>query len=102
MKYKLLFASLLISGTTMVATAQQQRMKPEETEIWEPVPKQVTPGKNFSEPPSDAIVLFNGKDLSQWVMTNDTTTPAQWTVANGVLTVKKDKGNIQTKQSFQD
>ena len=77
-------------------------MKPEETEVWEPVPRTVTPGKTFSDAPSDAIVLFDGKDLSKWVATNDTTSAAQWTVADGIMTVKKDKGNIQTRQSFLD
>jgi hypothetical protein len=101
MKYRVLFASVLFTGSFMSADAQQ-RMKPEETELWEPVPKVVTPGKTFGDPPSDAIVLFDGKNLDQWVTTNDTTAPAQWTVANGILTVRKDKGNIQTRQSFQD
>ena len=102
MIYTLILTTLLIAANAVVAFAQQQRMKPEETELWEPVPATVNAGKTFSDAPSDAIVLFDGKDLSRWVRTNDTTKPAEWTVANGVLTVKKDRGNIQTKQSFQD
>lgn len=39
--------------------------KPEDTEFYEPVPPKVNPGKN-NQPPSDAIVLFDGKDLSKW------------------------------------
>jgi hypothetical protein len=31
-----------------------------------PEPVVVTPGKTDSDPPSDAIVLFDGKDLSKW------------------------------------
>jgi hypothetical protein len=50
-------------------------------------------------PPSDAIVLFDGSNVDQWVNTQDKT-PANWTVANGLLTVKKPGGNIETKRSF--
>jgi hypothetical protein len=89
----------LITGGIFMATAQQ-KAKPEDTEVWEPVPKVVTPGKDFSAP-SDAIVLFDGKNLDQWVTVKDNT-PAKWTVGDGVFTVKKGTGNIQTKQSFGD
>src|SRR5712671_624138 len=75
--------------------------KPEETEVWEPVPKVVTPGANNTAPPSDAIVLFDGKNLDEWVSAQDKA-PAKWTVANGVLTVNKAAGNIETKRSFRN
>jgi hypothetical protein len=42
-----------------------QKMKPQETEVWEPEPVIVTPGEGTA-PPSDAIVLFDGKDLNKW------------------------------------
>lgn len=77
--------------------------KPEETEVWEPVPAAVTPGANNSGAPSDAIVLFNGTNLDEWVSDRDHS-PARWTVANGVMTVNKEKGagNIETKRRFRD
>ena len=78
----------------------QQKMKPEETEFYTPVPQVVTPGKSCGDAPSDAIILFDGKDLSQWVLAGDTTQPADWIVNKGIITVKKTSGNIQTKQSF--
>jgi hypothetical protein len=74
--------------------------KHEDTEFYTPVPKKVTPGKIITDPPSDAIILFNGKNLDQWVMTDDRTQPAKWIVADGILTVNKKTGNIETKQSF--
>jgi hypothetical protein len=79
------------------------RPKPEETEVWEPVPKVVTPGATNGAPPSDAIALFDGKNLDEWVSNRDKT-PAQWTVADGVMTVNKGKGvgNIETKKTFRD
>ncbi len=51
-------------------------------------------------PPADAIILFDGKDLSKWGGKGSGET-AHWKVENGVLTVQP-KGNIWTKESFQD
>ncbi|MBF9255127.1 DUF1080 domain-containing protein [Pontibacter sp. 172403-2] len=100
MTYKLVLTALL-AGSFFMAKAQQ-KAKPEDTEVWEPVPEVVTPGKVVIEAPSDAIVLFDGKNLDKWVMTDDRTKPAKWTVANGILTVNKETGNIETKQDFKD
>lgn len=79
--------------------ASQNQAKPEDTEVLQPVPKVVTPGVTCGAPPSDAIVLFDGKNLDEWVSVQDKS-PAQWTVAGGVLTVNKKAGNIETKRSF--
>ena len=75
--------------------------KPQDTEQWTPVPAVVTPGASDGAPPSDAIVLFDGKSLGQWVNTKDKS-PAGWTVADGVLTVNKAAGNIETRKSFRN
>jgi hypothetical protein len=88
------------AAPTAAAPAAPQG-KPEETEVWEPVPKVVTPGANNSAPPSDAIVLFDGTNLDQWVSTKEKAA-AGWTVANGVITVDKKAGNIETKRSFKN
>jgi hypothetical protein len=82
--------------------AQNEKMKAEDTEFYTPVPPVVTPGKALGDAPSDAIILFGGKDLSQWVSNKDTTKPAQWTVNGDAFTVKKGTGDIQTKQRFTD
>lgn len=87
-------------GTASAGT-QAGGAKPEETEVWEPVPKVVTPGATCYAPPSDAIVLFDGKNLDEWVSNRDKS-PAKWTVADGVLTVKKSEGNIETKRAFKN
>jgi hypothetical protein len=97
MIYQLLFTTLL-TGSFIMATAQENA-KPEDTEVWGPVPAIVTPGTTGSDAPSDAIVLFDGKNLDQWVTTDDKS-PAEWIVDGGILTVKKGTGNIETKQVF--
>jgi hypothetical protein len=79
--------------------AQAPKGRPEDTEVWTPVPRIVTPGRTDESPPSDAIVLFDGRSLDQWVSVKDHG-PAQWAVADGILTVNKAAGNIETKRSF--
>jgi hypothetical protein len=62
----------------------------------------VTPGKTFSHlapPPSDAVVLFNGKDLSKWKSAKG---PAGWKVEHGYMEIAKNSGSIQTVDEFGD
>ncbi|MBY0347790.1 MAG: DUF1080 domain-containing protein [Hydrotalea flava] len=76
---------------------------PKETEQWSPVPPIVTPGMSaFTNPPSDAIILFDGKNLNAWENANNPSQPADWMVSKGILTVNKKAGNIQTKETFTD
>ena len=60
---------------------------------WEE-PRQVTPGKNNQDPPSDAVILFDGVDTNAW---NNAET---WSVTDGFLIVGK--GMISTKEAFGD
>jgi hypothetical protein len=76
--------------------------KAHETEYYSPVPPVITPGNNFSTPPSDAIILFDGRNEDEWVQSKDTTSADKWTVADGILTVNKASGDIQTKKRFTD
>lgn len=64
--------------------------------------KIITPGKASNDAPSDAIVLFDGKNLDEWVTTQDTSKAADWIMAKNIITVNKKVGNIQTKKSFTD
>ena len=73
---------------------------PKLSEIYSPVPKVVTPGKTQADPPSDAIVLFDGKNLDAWKSADGS--PAKWKVENGIVTVAAGTGTIQTKQGFGD
>ncbi|WP_233268758.1 3-keto-disaccharide hydrolase [Mucilaginibacter lacusdianchii] len=98
--FKLITTGLLVSSFYMANA--QQKAKPEDTEVWDPIPKVVAPGKSTLDAPSDAIVLFDGKNLNEWVTTEDRNKPAEWTVSGGILTVKKSAGNIETKRSFKN
>ena len=75
--------------------------RPEDTEQWEPVPLKVLPGANDGDAPSDAIVLFDGHSLDQWVMAKDRS-PARWRIEDGTLVVDKTFGNIETKRLFKN
>jgi len=100
----LLAAATFAAGLQACAQAPAgAKPKHEDTELYQPVPPLVTPAATVGMPPSDAIVLFDGKDTHQWVSARDSTTPADWEVHDGVMTVKKGGvGNIQTKQKFKD
>lgn len=78
-------------------------MKPEMTEIWEPEVRVVTPAKKLGDAPSDAIILFDGKNLDQWVSQKDLTKPAPWKIVdNDHMEVVPQSGGIQTKLKFGD
>jgi hypothetical protein len=100
MKKQIIFFFLIL--VTISTFAQQQNdMKPEMTEIWDPEVKIITPGKKTIEPPSDAIILFNGIDINkEW--TNIDGGEPEWIVENGNITVKKGTGPIKTKRVFDD
>jgi 3-keto-disaccharide hydrolase len=63
-------------------------------------PVVVTPATTSGGAPSDAIVLFDGKDLSRWVTQKDGTTPAAWDIVDGAMQVKPKAGGIQSKDAF--
>jgi Domain of Unknown Function (DUF1080) len=100
----LLIAALLgtrVLAATPIPDAASQGPRPEDSEQWQPVPSVVTPGASDTAPPSDAIVLFDGKTLGDWVDARDHT-PARWPVHDGVFTVDKSLGNIETRRQFRN
>jgi len=99
MKQIFILTALLL--TLSFESHSQERAKPEETEYYTPVPRVVTPGAIFSDAPSDAIILFDGRNLDQWVNTKDSL-PAKWILSDNVMTVNKSTGDIQTRSSFSD
>lgn len=76
----------------------EEPTKPEETELYRPVPPKVS--LNESGIPSDAIVLFDGTNLDNWISSRDST-EAKWKLNDdGSMTVADKTGDIQTKQNF--
>ena len=74
-------------------------------DINRPAPRLVTPGATPGAPPSDAIVLFDGADLSKWETPNRTTGkmgPATWIVENGSIYAEDRTGELVTKERFGD
>jgi 3-keto-disaccharide hydrolase len=68
-----------------------------------PAPPVITPGTSSTqdEPgkaPSDAVVLFDGTDLSKWTSGNGG--PAKWLVRDGYMQIVKGTGSIKSKQKF--
>lgn len=70
-----------------------------------PLPPVIDPGTPSTQdspgrPPSDAVVLFDGKDLSKWAHKDGS--PAKWKVENGYAEVVAKTGYIYTRDSFGD
>ncbi|TDH27435.1 DUF1080 domain-containing protein [Segetibacter sp. 3557_3] len=95
-------ALLAITTSLLFTSGLFAQAKPEDTEYYTPVPPIVKPGSGPFDAPADAIILFDGKNIGEWVMSNDTTAKAKWIVDNGMMTVDKKTGDIQTKRRFTD
>ncbi|MDP4188601.1 MAG: DUF1080 domain-containing protein [Bacteroidota bacterium] len=93
---KRILCSLLLLFFSHFAKSQ---MRPEETEVWSPVPPVITVDAQ-SGIPSDAIILFDGTNLNAWV--NEKGEKAKWNVNDGILTVLPGSGSILTRQQFAD
>jgi hypothetical protein len=68
-----------------------------------PRPPVVKPGARFSDmapPPADAVVLFDGTDLSKWQVSNGDA--AKWKIESGYMEVAPKSGSIRTKDLFAD
>lgn len=96
---QLLFSALLFFF--FASPSFSQITDPKATEVWNPVPRVVTPGDG-TKPPSDAIVLFSGNNLNEWISAKDSSA-AKWDLnRDSSITVKPGTGDIQTKRNFGD
>jgi hypothetical protein len=91
---KRLFLLLLLISTKLFSQDD-----PKLTEVWTPVPNIITAGVNGSAP-SDAIILFNGSNLDEWVNSKGET--PGWEVKDGILTVVPGTSAIISKKQFAD
>lgn len=110
---KRIVLSLAFLGITLLSYAQSsipagyqhpdtKGMSPQMSEFYAPVPAKVAPGDAAtSSAPSDAVVLFDGKNLDKWCTSKGL--PAGWKVnGDGTMTIVKKAGDIQTKDNFND
>lgn len=95
-----IWVGIFIGSLLSTVSIAQQKDDPKATELWTPTPKIVTPGLSNSDAPSDAIILFDGKNLNEWRSSKDTASAAGWIVSKGIITVKKGTGDIQTNRLF--
>ena len=92
-------AACLLAVFPVLALAQatgDQARDPARTDAWKPVPVAVATPRDAA--PSDAVVLFDGKDLSAWE--GEAGGKAPWAVADGAFTVVPGSEGIRTKQRF--
>jgi hypothetical protein len=110
-KTTLTLLTLLTAVGLASAQLQPNKQTPESSEIWEPKPPVVTPGTYSpntagTSAPSDAIVLFDGKNADQWVANKgytptNSTAPLQWPVRDGVM-YSSTTSSAMSKQQFGD
>ena len=86
-----------LSGVIMTQTTQEPAPFPPPNNE----PAVVTPGQTNSAPPSDAVVLFDGKDMLKWRSLKEGG-EAKWQVKDGYVQVVPSTGDIATKQEFGD
>ncbi len=114
------FSRLLFPVTLMASLMAQEPARPDHTlgydntpflpggkwrvhDVSRPHPQVVTPGKEDRLPPSDAIVLFDGKDLSHWTTSvNGQPTAPKWKLEDGHMEVVDGAGGITTTEKFRD
>jgi hypothetical protein len=120
------FLLLSAAGSAALANAQQGDIRPrtpaddgftdtpmEPDMPWHvhdpnrPHPKQITPASTPGGPPSDAVVLFDGKDLSKWYhrgrgATAGKQVDAGWKVGDGYFEVARGFGDLLTREKFGD
>jgi 3-keto-disaccharide hydrolase len=99
MAERITFAAAAVLATLASSVQAQTQVDPKLTEVWEPVPRVVTPGRGNAAP-SDALVLFDGKDLSEWESVKGG--PVKWAIGGAAFTVSKGTGDIRTKRAFGD
>ena len=102
---------LLIAWTGLLLPAASQLSYAQVQTTWKihdperPVPTAIDPGTASTQdlpgrPPSDATVLFDGKELSKWAHKDGSA--AKWKVENGYAEVVAKTGYIYTRESFGD
>ena len=96
---KSIFFTLVLFIVSLSAWAQEEKMKPELTEDWSRNPEKIPPGEGRNAP-SDAILLFDSKNLEEWVNAGDTAKAPTWYAFDDVLVCNPKTGSIKTTRKF--
>jgi hypothetical protein len=104
-RFAMLFLSTALGAFAIEALPARPVMTPdlpppEATEVWTPVPPVVTAPADA--PPSDAIVLFDGRNLDAWESVKTLDAPAPWKIQDGAAIVVPKSGGIRTRARFGD
>jgi hypothetical protein len=96
---------VVVAGTQPLGWSQEAQQQWGPNDRNRPEPPIIIPGTESSQampgrPPSDAIVLFNGKDLNNWEEVKGG--PAKWTVGKGYFATVPNTGDIWTKDKYGD
>lgn len=88
-----IFATLSVQGQGK----DRNSLDPSVTEVWEPVPPKVNIVDGI---PSDATVLFDGRNFDKWEGSNGS--EVGWDLIDGAMQVKPGTGYLHTKEEFGD
>jgi len=95
-------AAILLTTAAIIASGQVSTKWPQHS-MDRPQPAVVSPGPFAAfPPPSDAIILFDGRSLAGWRSADHAGEPAKWKVADGYMEVVAGAGGIESKEAFGD
>lgn len=99
MKTSITLLSVLVCIHANAQDEWRQKIDSKSTELWNPVAV-VVPGSATGQAPSDAIILFDGKNLAEWE--SERSGESLWSVIDGTMTIQRNVGSIRTKKRFGD
>lgn len=91
-------ACLLVGSAGLLTAQQGRRWKAHD--LSRPKPVKVTPGDQPGQPPGDALVLFGGESLDEWISQDGS--PPKWAVRDGYMETVPGAGPLKTRRSFGD
>jgi hypothetical protein len=98
--YRHALTGMVLVCFSIAAGAQQSEARWKAHDPDRPKPRIIEPGESAPQPPSDAVVLFDGTNLSQWAASDGSA--ARWVVRDGYMETAPGAGPIVTRRAFGD